>query len=193
MRYTEPPEFEFYAYTFKDERGHNGGVASRRGLCAISFANQKAATVKKKLKACLENRDGKIKWVTDLKDIDDEDARFILEKFQRELDLYFHGKLKRFSLPIEIGSGNEFERKVWMNLERIPYGTTVNYKYIAEKLGDAKSAKLIGSACGNNPLPIIIPCHRVLAGKKKLGGFPGGVTRQKMLLKIEGALPSPKN
>lgn len=193
MKIQEPHEFEFYAYIFKDEKGVHGGVASRRGLCACIFSQKKIPDARKKLKESLGDRDGKIKWVKELKQIDDDDAKYILARFEAELDMYFHGQLKRFTLPIEIGSGSDFERKVWMNLERIPYGETVSYKYIADKIGEPKASRAVGNACGNNPLPIIIPCHRVLATKNKLGGFSGGVAKKKMLLKLEGSLPKAKN
>jgi methylated-DNA-[protein]-cysteine S-methyltransferase len=187
-----PQEFEFFGFIFKDERGFHGGVASRRGLCSSSFSEKNASTVKRNLKESLGKREGKLKWVKELNEVSNEDARYILARFQSELDEYFHGKLKRFTLPIEIGSGSDFERKVWMNLERIPYGETVSFSFIADKIGDSKAARNIGSACGNNPLPVIIPCHRVLAPKNKLTGCPGGITRQKMLLKLEGSLPEAK-
>jgi len=186
MKIYEPPEFEFYAYTFKDEKGHNGAVTSRRGLCAITFGQKKLSVTKKLLKELMTGRTGKIKWVKELKDIDDEDAKYILGCFHSELDEYFHGKLKRFTLPIEIGCGSEFDRKVWMGLESIPYGETVSYKKLANMIGEPSAARAVGNSCGNNPLPIIIPCHRVLESKKKIGGFSIGVAKKRMLLKLEG-------
>lgn len=193
MKVYEPPEFEFYAYIFKDEKGFHGGIASRRGLCTCTFSQKKLSDAKKILKETMSTRDGKTKWVKDLKDVDDDDVRYILTRFQDEFEQYFHGKLKRFTLPIEIGVGTDFDRKVWMNLERIPYGETVSYKSIADKIGDPKAAKEVGNACTHNPLPIIIPCHRVLETKKKIGKFSGGVVKKKMLLKLEGSLAQRKN
>ena len=192
MKVYEPPEFEFYAYIFKEERGFHGGVASRRGLCTCTFSQKKLSIAKKILKETMSTREGKTKWVKDLMDIDDDDVRYILARFQDELDKYFHGKLTRFTLPIEIGVGTDFDRKVWMNLERIPYGETVSYKSIADKIGDPKAAKAVGQSCTNNPLPIIIPCHRVLETKKKIGKFSGGLVKKKMLLKLERLLVQAK-
>jgi O-6-methylguanine DNA methyltransferase len=186
MKIFEPPEFEFYAYTFKDDMGYHGGVVSRRGLCATTFGHKKIADARKALKDAMANRAGKTKWVKEIKEVDDEDVKYILGCFHSELDQYFHGKLRRFSLPIEIGVGSAFDRKVWMNLERIPYGETVSYKGLAEMIGEPQAARAVGNSCGNNPLPIIIPCHRVFESKGKLGGFSGGITRKKMLLKLEG-------
>ena len=178
---------EFYGHAFKDEKIWHAGVASRRGLCACSFAYTSVTVLKKTLADRLKGREGKVKWVKDLKEIDNEDARYILERFQKELNQYFLGKLKRFTLPIEIGCGDEFDRKVWSRLEQIPYGQTVSYKFIAEKIGDPKAVRRVGRACGNNPLPIIIPCHRVTESHGKLGGFTGGVAKKRMLLKLESA------
>ena len=177
---------EFYGYTFKDEKLWNGGIASRRGLCASSFAHTSVTELKKILAQIMKGREGKIKWVKELKDVENEDARYILERFQKELNMYFLGKLKRFTLPIEIGGGSEFDRRVWSRLEQIPYGETVSYKFIAEKIGDPKAVRAVGNSCGNNPLLIIIPCHRVLESHGKLGGFTGGLAKKKMLLKLEG-------
>jgi len=184
----EPVEFEFFGYIFKENKEYHGGVASRRGLCASTFANRTMADAKRNLKVIMKGRAGKIKWVAELKDIDTEDARYILDRFQKELNLYFQGHLKRFTLPIEIGGGSEFDRKVWSKLEQIPYGETVSYGFIADKIGDPKAARAVGNACGLNPLPIIIPCHRVTESSGKLGGFTGGLAKKKMLLKLEGSL-----
>ncbi len=193
MKIYEPPEFEFYAYIFKDEKGFHGGIASRRGLCTCTFSQKKLSDAKKILKETMSSRNGKTKWVKDLNDVDDDDVKYILTRFQDEFEQYFHGKLKRFTLPIEIGVGSDFDRKVWMNLERIPYGETVSYKSIADKIGNPKAAKEVGNSCTHNPLPIIIPCHRVMETKKKIGKFSGGVVKKKMLLKLEGSLAQKKN
>jgi O-6-methylguanine DNA methyltransferase len=184
-------EFEFFGFVFKENGAYHGGVASRRGLCASTFAHRTMADAKRILKATIKGRAGKFKWVSELKDIEIEDARYILDRFQKELNLYFNGRLKRFTLPIEIGCGSEFDRKVWSRLEQIPYGETVSYGFIAEKIGDPKAARAVGNSCGNNPLPIIIPCHRVFESKGKLGGFTGGVAKKKMLLRLEGSLKQP--
>ncbi|MFH1516154.1 MAG: methylated-DNA--[protein]-cysteine S-methyltransferase [bacterium] len=193
MKIIEPPEFEFYSYIFKDEKTFHGGVASRRGLCTCTFGHKKLSDARKILKDTMSTRTGKIKYVKDLKDVDDDDCKYILNRFQDELDQYFHGKLKRFTLPIEIGVGTDFDRKVWMSCERIPYGETEYYKNIASRIGDPKMAKDIGDACRTNPLPIIIPCHRVLESKQKIGTFSGGVVKKRMLLKLEDTHSSVKN
>ncbi len=102
----------------------------------------------------------------------------------RQLELYFEGKLRRFSLPL-ILKGTGFQLKVWNALAKIPYGQTMSYKDVAEKIGSPKAARAVGGAVGKNPIPIIIPCHRVIASDGKLGGFGGGLDVKKKLLDLE--------
>lgn len=79
----------------------------------------------------------------------------------------------------------EFQKLVWKETMKIPYGYTATYKEIAERIGNPKSYRAVGNALGKNPLPIIIPCHRVIKGDGKLGGFTGGINLKKFLLKLE--------
>ncbi len=103
----------------------------------------------------------------------------------RELHAYFDGALTEFSIPLK-PSGTNFQLSVWTALREIPYGTTRSYKEVAEQIGKPKSARAIGGAVGKNPIPVIIPCHRVLAAGGKLGGYTGGTDIKKWLLAIEG-------
>jgi methylated-DNA-[protein]-cysteine S-methyltransferase len=104
-----------------------------------------------------------------------------------ELDLYFDGKLSEFKTHIDITEGTPFQRSVWKKLLGIPYGKTVTYKEIAEKVGKPAAARAVGNAVGANPIPIVIPCHRVLASNG-LGGYSGGINIKKDLLRVEGTL-----
>ena len=88
MKIIEPPEFEFYSYIFKDEKAFHGGVTSRRGLCTCTFGQKKFSVAKNILKETMSTRVGKIKWVKDLKEIDDEDCKYIMHRFVDELDKY---------------------------------------------------------------------------------------------------------
>ena len=110
----------------------------------------------------------------------------LLLEAKRQLDGYFSGKLKRFDLPVE-PSGPPFERHVWQLMCDIPYGETRTYGDLAAALAAAPRA--IGQACGRNPIPILIPCHRVLAADG-LGGYSGGrgIETKRRLLMLEGAL-----
>lgn len=102
-----------------------------------------------------------------------------------ELELYFQGKLINFTTKINI-EGSEFEQKVYKALLEIPYGNTVTYKYIADKIDSPKAARAVGNANSKNKIPIIIPCHRVV-GVSNLGGYSGGngIETKKILLNLE--------
>jgi methylated-DNA-[protein]-cysteine S-methyltransferase len=111
----------------------------------------------------------------------------LLAAAAQQLNAYFYCGLKHFDLPVE-PAGGAFERQVWDAMRRIPYGGTRSYGEIARDLdGDARD---VGGACGSNPIPIIIPCHRVLAGGGRMGGYSGkgGTETKSFLLQLEGAL-----
>lgn len=114
-----------------------------------------------------------------------EAARF--EGLFRELDSYFKGKQVTFRTPIDL-RGTSFELRVWKMIAAIAWGEVQSYKWLAEKAGSPNGARAAGSACGRNPVPIVIPCHRVLATGGGLGGYTGGVDIKKKLLALEGVL-----
>jgi methylated-DNA-[protein]-cysteine S-methyltransferase len=105
--------------------------------------------------------------------------------FYQQLDDYFQGKEVDFDVPLDIRSGTPFQRTVWDYLRKIPYGQTRSYGEIARSIGKPGSQRAIGQANGANPLPIIIPCHRVVAADHKLGGYSAGVEIKRALLSIE--------
>ena len=88
--------------------------------------------------------------------------------------------------PLDISAGTEFQQAVWRELRKISPGKTKSYGEIAERIGRPKAVRSVGGACGANPIPVLIPCHRVLAANKKLGGFSGGLNWKRSLLKREG-------
>jgi len=110
----------------------------------------------------------------------------LLAEAARQLDAYFAGQLTDFDLPLA-PAGSRFEQRVWAAMQTIPYGQTRCYGDLAQMIGSAPRA--VGGACGKNPIPIVIPCHRVLA-KTGLGGYSGegGLATKERLLKLEGAL-----
>ncbi len=114
-----------------------------------------------------------------------DDAPF--EAVRRQLDEYFGGSRKEFDLPLA-PAGDEFERRVWRELVRIPFGETRSYGAIAQQLGDKRLARAVGTANGRNPLCIIVPCHRVIGADGALVGYAGGIERKRELLTREGAL-----
>lgn len=104
---------------------------------------------------------------------------------RRQLSDYFAGKLKAFSVELD-WQGTPFQESVWEALTRIPFGDTVTYADIARAIGRPRSARPVGGAVGKNPLPIIVPCHRVIGSDQSLTGFTGGLDIKIQLLQLEG-------
>lgn len=114
-------------------------------------------------------------------------ASAILARARRQLEEYFAGKRTTFDVPLE-PTGTPFEQRVWEALRAIPYGTTTSYGVLARQLGDPHATRAVGAANGRNPIPIIVPCHRVVGARGELTGFGGGIDRKRWLLEHEGAL-----
>jgi methylated-DNA-[protein]-cysteine S-methyltransferase len=108
----------------------------------------------------------------------------ILLETERQLGEYFAGTRTRFDLPLEPG-GSEFEKKVWQALTKIPYGRTRSYLDVAKAIGSPKACRAVGAANSRNPLPIVVPCHRVIGANGQLTGFAGGLERKASLLAHE--------
>ena len=102
-----------------------------------------------------------------------------------ELRAYFAGTLTEFTVPVEMRGGSEFERSVWAEIAKIPYGEMITYGEIATALGDLGLSRAVGTACNHNPVPIIVPCHRVVGAGGKMVGFGGGLDRKRKLLEME--------
>ena len=111
----------------------------------------------------------------------------VLDEARRQLDAYFAGKLRDFDLPLA-PEGSDFQLRVWKALETIPFGATRSYGEIATAIGAPKAMRAVGAANGRNPLPIVVPCHRVIGANGSLTGFGGGMARMEWLLRIVGAL-----
>jgi methylated-DNA-[protein]-cysteine S-methyltransferase len=112
----------------------------------------------------------------------------VLDDAARQLEAYFDGDLVAFDLPFEL-NGTDFQRQCWLALATIPYGQTVSYGEQARRLGlGSDKARAVGAANGSNPLPIVLPCHRVIGADGSLTGFGGGLQVKRFLLELEGAL-----
>jgi methylated-DNA-[protein]-cysteine S-methyltransferase len=111
-----------------------------------------------------------------------------LDEARRELDLYFEGRLTEFELPLDWRLSKDFRRRALRAIDRIPYGRTRSYTEIARSAGNERAVRAAGSACGSNPIPIVVPCHRVLRSGGGLGGYGGGLPMKEALLKLEGTL-----
>jgi methylated-DNA-[protein]-cysteine S-methyltransferase len=116
-------------------------------------------------------------------------ARGVLAEAAKQLREYFAGERTRFGLPLA-PKGTSFQRSVWSILEAIPYGETISYAELAQRVGNPKAARAVGSANGKNCIPIVIPCHRVIASDGTLGGFGGGLPTKAKLLELERAVSS---
>ena len=102
----------------------------------------------------------------------------------KELEKYFAGRLQRFTIRLSL-HGTAFQRSVWRALKTIPYGTTVSYGTISKKIGNPKASRAVGAANGQNPVSIIVPCHRVIGSTGKLVGYGGGLPIKTALLELE--------
>ena len=112
----------------------------------------------------------------------------VLEGAARQLDAYFAGTSRDFDLPLA-AEGTEFMKTVWRELRRIPFGATISYGELARRIGNPNASRAVGLANGKNPIPIVVPCHRVIGANGELTGFAGGLAVKQALLQHEGATP----
>ena len=108
----------------------------------------------------------------------------IIGTLKKELNSYFQGELKNFSIPIA-PEGTPFQLQVWNTLCEIPYGTTISYKAQSERMKNPKAIRAMAAANGKNPIVILIPCHRIIGSKGELTGYSGGIERKRKLLQLE--------
>ncbi len=128
----------------------------------------------------------------DKNEISDDDSeenisaknKAVLKKSKKQFDEYFSGKRKIFDLPVK-QSGTTFQQKVWDELIKIPFGKTVSYLQLSQRIGNIKSIRAVGSANGRNNLSIVVPCHRVIGSNGSLTGYAGGLWRKQWLLEHE--------
>jgi len=161
---------------FKTDMGWMAIVGSERGLASISLPYKSAREALESL--------GKIV----------ETAAFSPERFRdltRCLIAYFNGHKVSFTDELDLSEATQFQRKVWQVARLIPYGETRSYGWLADKVAKPGAGRAIGQAMSKNRLPIIIPCHRVIAGDGSLGGFSGGLDMKKRLLHLEATATSP--
>ncbi|GAA2444877.1 methylated-DNA--[protein]-cysteine S-methyltransferase [Streptomyces macrosporus] len=110
----------------------------------------------------------------------------------RQLDAYFRGELREFSVPLDWSLTSGFNGRVLRVLaESVPYGSVVGYRTLADRVGEPGAARAVGVAMGSNPLPVVVPCHRVVESDGGIGGFGGGLETKRALLALEGVLPAP--
>lgn len=116
---------------------------------------------------------------------DDAEASEVLAAAKRQLVEYFDGHRQTFDLPLQ-ARGTEFQRVVWSALQDIPFGETISYGELARRVDRPQAVRAVGAANGANPLPIVVPCHRVIGADRRLTGFAGGLPVKETLLELEG-------
>jgi methylated-DNA-[protein]-cysteine S-methyltransferase len=158
---------------FNTPVGRMLAAVSPAGLCRLCFPG--------------EEREGFFKWAA-LKypgaDIE-EGCSEVLNTVEKQLLEYFSGKRKHFSVTLDL-KGTVFQRRVWHALMQIPFGSTVSYKDVAHAIGSTAAVRAVGQANNKNPVPIIVPCHRVVGANGKLVGYGGGLHIKTNLLELEG-------
>jgi O-6-methylguanine DNA methyltransferase len=157
---------------FNTNMGWIGILSSAKGLLCITLPQNSAQEARQLLGAEANNAI----WSPDLFD-------GLMERFKA----YFNGKKTLFTDKLDMSAATTFQRKVWENTSLIPFGETRSYGWVAEQIDKPRAARAVGQALGKNPLPIIIPCHRVLTSDGKLGGFTGGVEVKQRLLNLEAS------
>jgi len=114
-----------------------------------------------------------------------DDTHPLMRELALQLQAYFAGELRRFDIPLDM-IGTPFQKRVWGHLETIPFGETRSYMQVAKAIGAVKADRAVGAANGSNPVPIVVPCHRVIGSSGKLVGYGGGLELKKRLLELEG-------
>jgi O-6-methylguanine DNA methyltransferase len=160
-----------YRYQFNSSLGRMEALESAKGLVAISFGKSARKEIARILKS-------------DFKDFDVVSGGRENKKAEKQINRYLAGKLKKFSLKLDL-RGTPFQKKVLGKVASIPYGKVKTYGAIARAIGQPEASRAVGGANGRNRLPLVIPCHRVVA-MNGLGGYAGGLNVKKRLLKIEG-------
>jgi methylated-DNA-[protein]-cysteine S-methyltransferase len=160
--------------SFRTPIGNVFVASSSQGICNVRFDGPD----EKDCRSYLVSQADKV--------CDDGNA---LQRAIVELEAYFQGQLSQFTVPIDLRSVTDFTRRVLLATRSIPFGQLKTYGDIASVIRSPLAARAVGGALGRNPIPIIVPCHRVIAHGGKLGGFTGGLAKKRALLAIEGHMP----
>jgi methylated-DNA-[protein]-cysteine S-methyltransferase len=163
-----------YCTSFDSKVGLVYVASTDKGVCKISLPRQ-------------TKRDF-IRWLNEnFEDSEVVDNKSRNRDVMDQLNRYFNGRLAKFTCSLDV-IGTPFQTRVWKELTKIPYGTTISYKQLAKRIGTSRGFQAVGRANAANPLPIILPCHRVLGTDGSLVGYASGIKTKEFLLKLEGAL-----
>ncbi len=161
---------------FKSCWGWMGLAESEKGLAAIVLPQMSKAAV---TAALGQGGTG----------FDASSSSSLLRDARKQLTEYLAGARTSFDLPLDLSRGTAFQQRVWKKLGGIPYGQLWSYRGLASRVGGVQYARAVGGAVGANPLPIVLPCHRIIAQDARLGGFSCGLSSKRKLLALEGSLP----
>jgi len=150
--------------------------ASPAGLAMIEFDRGRPETSPNVVTRDLEGRKIRVTW---------EPSSTATRPYEKELTEYFDGQRREFSFPLDL-RGTDFQKRCWRALLEIPYGETCNYRDVAQRVGTT-GYRAVGMANHTNPIPVVIPCHRVIASNGTLCGYGGGLDTKRYLLRLEGA------
>lgn len=164
----------YRALIFKSPWGWMGVAESERGLAAIVLPLTSKRAVETGLRPFSHIRQGS--------------SSLLLRRAKTQLLEYLAGSRTAFDLPLDFSRGTPFQRRVWEKLQAIPYGELWSYRGLASRVGGVEYARAVGGAVGANPLPIVVPCHRVIAQDATIGGFSSGLPVKCRLLALEGSL-----
>ena len=148
-------------------------ATTNRGVCRISFDPEP---------------EHELEWLARAYGLRVLGASRPLDRPRRELDEYFEGKRKEFDLPVDLAALPSFQQLVLAELQLVPYGATATYGGLAERIGRPRAARAVGGALNKNPVPIVVPCHRIVGASGGLVGYAGGLERKQKLLALEGAV-----
>ena len=157
----------FYSKKIQTPLGEMLAIKSEKGLCMLEFFDGKST--EKQLK--------EIESLGEILEKDDE----VLNRLENELNDYFEGNLKEFTIPLDL-IGTDFQKKVWTELIKIPFGDTRSYKDQSIAVGDLLAIRAVANANGKNKIAIVVPCHRVIGSDGSLTGYAGGKKRKQFLL-----------
>jgi O-6-methylguanine DNA methyltransferase len=179
---------------FKTKWGWIGLAATQRGVTSIVLPKPSRQAVECELKGrgvihhARRGRNELRPYENQLPPGTGVSSHSILLAARTAIAEYLDGNVRSFDLPLDLNGHPPFRTKVWEVLRTIPYGRVRSYGWVAKKIGKPQAARAVGGACGANPVPLLVPCHRVVAGDGSLGGFSGGLQVKKRLLKLEGSI-----
>jgi O-6-methylguanine DNA methyltransferase len=171
---------------FETNWGWAGLAATEQGLCVVTLPRRSKQDTQRAL--ARELRRGGFTGQTSETDVQQPDTQRWAKQGVEQLTRYFDGTVRVIDLRIDFRGGTPFQRRVWRLATRIPYGRVRSYGWLAARLGGRRYARAVGMALGANPIPLVVPCHRIVSHDGSLGGFSAGVPIKRKLLALEGSL-----